>query len=309
MAAGSKRVLISGGTGFVGEGVRKKISDLGYVARLLVRSSSDARHYQSLGFETEFGDVRDAQSLFVAMKDVDAVINLVAIIKESGDATFESINFQGTVNLVSAARQASVDRLIQMSAIGAGNLPDFPYFYTKWRAESYVRDHIPNWTIIRPSIVFGPSSGGNVQFAGQLADLVRTGPVIPAPGGGRARFQPIHLDDVAGAFTKALVDDRTAGQVYEIGGPEILTYRQMIDLIAETLDVSKPVVNVPVPLIRFGVTLMGLLPFIEPPVTKDQLDMLQFDNVATNNAAPALLNRPLTSFRGGLDFLRDGAQS
>ena len=305
MIAKSKRVLIVGGTGFVGEGVRSGLQSKGYVVRLLVRSSASARHYQNLGFETEFGDIQDAQSLYVAMRDVDAVINLVAIIKESGDATFESINFQGTANLVDAARQASVDRLIQMSAIGVGNLPDVPYYYTKWRAESYVQDQIPKWTIIRPSIIFGPSLEGNFQFAGQLADLVRSGPVIPVPGKGESRFQPIHLDDVAQIFALALTDDRMIGQIYEIGGPEILSYREMVDLVADSIGISKPVVNVPVPLIRLGVRLMGPLPFVEPPVTADQLRMLKFDNVATHNAAPDLLNRPLKSFRDGLDFLRD----
>ena len=307
MAAESKRVLIVGGTGFVGEGVRSGLSAKGYVVRLLVRSSASARHYQKLGFETEFGDIQDAQSLFVAMRDVDAVINLVAIIKETGDATFESTNFQGTANLVDAACQASVDRLIQMSAIGVGNLPDIPYYYTKWRAETYVQDQIPHWTIIRPSIVFGPSTEGKFQFVGQLADLVRSGPLIPVPGSGEARFQPIHLDDVGGAFAATLADDRTIGQVYEIGGPDVLTYREMVDLVADSIGISKPVVNVPVPLIRLGVRLIGPLPFVEPPVTADQLRMLKFDNVTTHNAAPELLNRPLKSFRDGLDFLRDDA--
>jgi uncharacterized protein YbjT (DUF2867 family) len=302
-----RKVLIAGGTGFVGEAVRGAVRDAGYTVRLLVRSTEDARHYEEQGFETEFGDIQDSQSLYVALNDVEAVINLVAIIKENGSATFERVNFQGTANLVSAARQASVERFIQMSALGAGNIPDFPYHYTKWRAETYVQDHIPRWTIIRPSIIFGPSKEGNVQFVGQLADLIRGGPVIPVPGGGRARFQPIHVDDVAAAFVAALGDGNTEGRILEIAGPEVLTYRQMLDAIADTLKVKKPMFNVPVELIRLGVRILNPLPLVEAPVTLDQLDMLQIDNTTSENAISALLGRPPKPFRGNLEFLRQSA--
>ncbi len=133
------------------------VRDAGYTVRSACAFQRRCSPLRGLGFETEFGDIQDPQSLYVALDGVEAVINLVAIIKERGSATFERVNFQGTANLVSAARQASVERFIQMSALGAGNLPDLPYHYTKWRAETYVKDHIPAWTIIRPSIIFGPS--------------------------------------------------------------------------------------------------------------------------------------------------------
>ncbi len=305
MAETTNIVLIAGGTGFVGEAVRNAIRDSGRQVRLLVRSRDDAERMQELGFETAFGDSLDPQSLYAAMDGVDSVVNLVAIIKESGDATFERINFQGTANLVNAARQASVARLVQMSALGADNLPAFPYHHTKWRAENYVKDHIPEWTIIRPSIIFGPSSSDEVQFASQLADLVSSAPVIPLPGGGTARFQPIHTADVGGAFTAALTDDKYIGQTLEIGGPEVLTYAGMIDAIAEASHVNKPKIPVPVPLIRFGVRLLAPLPGVEAPVTAEQLDMLQLDNTTANNAAPELLGYAPKPFRGNLDFLKD----
>ena len=299
------RVLLAGGTGFVGEALRAAVRAAGYTVRLLVRSSAAARRYQAQGYETELGDVQDPQSLYIAMEDVDAVINLVALIVESGDATFERVNFQGTVNLVNAARQASVDRMLQMSALGAGNRPEFRYHYTKWRAETYVQDHIANWTIVRPSIVFGPSAEGHFQFVTQLADLVRNAPLIPVPGKGDARFQPIHVDDVAGVFSAALGDEGTRGKVLEIAGPEILTYREMLAAVADELAVRKPMVNVPIPLIRMGAWVMDLLPLLEPPVTNEQLKMLQIDNTTAHNAAPELLGRPLRSLRGNLDFLRN----
>lgn len=301
-----RRVLIAGGTGYVGEHVREAVRERGYAVRLLVRSRDEAQALEAAGFETALGDVLDAQSLFVAMDGVDAVINLVAIIKESGDATFERINFEGTAHLVDAARQAGVERFIQMSALGADDLPDYPYHFTKWRAENYVKDRMPAWTIMRPSIVFGPSPGRHVQFASQLADVIRKAPIIPIAGDGQARFQPIHVSDVAAAFATALDEPATIGRTYELGGPDILTYREMVDEIAAVLGVGRPKVNVPIPLIRLGIAIMKPLPFMEPPVTNEQLAMLQLENFpAGGNDAPALIGRPLTPFKGNLDYLRD----
>ena len=135
-------------------------------------------------------------------------------------------------------------------------------------------------------------------------DWVRhTGPGVP--GKGDARFQPIHVDDVAGVFSAALGDEGTRGKVLEIAGPEILTYREMLAAVADELAVRKPMVNVPIPLIRMGAWVMDLLPLLEPPVTNEQLKMLQIDNTTAHNAAPELLGRPLRSLRGNLDFLRN----
>ncbi len=299
-------VLIAGATGFVGEQLRQAVRDSGYTVRLLVRSQEDERRFRDAGYETTLGDILDPQALYTGMEGVDAVINLVAIIKESGDATFERINYQGTTHLVDAARQAGISRFVQMSAIGAGNLPDFPYHFTKWRAENYVKDRVPSWTILRPSIVFGPTSEGHAQFVSQLADLVRGAPVIPVAGDGSARFQPIHTADVADAFATVLGDASSHGKIYAIGGPEVLTYRDILDEVAATLDISKPKINVPIPLIRFGVGLINPLPLIEPPVTREQLSMLQIDNVPEVNSTSDLIGREPISFTGGgLDFLRE----
>lgn len=300
-------VLLAGGTGFVGEGLREEVRGAGHNVRLLVRSRRDAERYQSEGFQTALGDVLDAQSLVVALEGVDAVLNLVAIIKESGDATFERINYQGTANLVDAALQAGIERYVQMSALGAGNLPDFPYHYNKWRAENYVKDRLAEWTIIRPSIIFGESAEGHFQFVSQLADVVQSAPLIPVAGDGMSRFQPIHRDDVSAVFARALDDPGSNGQTYEIAGPEVVTYREILDEVARTLQVDKRKVNVPLALVRLGVMAMTPLPFIEAPVTLEQLKMLQIDNTTSKNAAPNLLDRPLKQFHGGLGFLKDGA--
>src|SRR5690606_29922356 len=124
-----------------------------------------------------------------------------------------------------------------------------------------------------------------------LADVVRKAPLIPVAGDGSSRFQPIHRDDVAAAFLRALDDPATTHQTFELGGPEVLTYREMLDEVARVLGSSKPKVNVPVPLIRIGAVVMGALPFVESPVTTEQIKMLKIDNTTNNNAAPDLVGR------------------
>lgn len=293
-------VLLIGGTGYVGDVMRFHLRAAGYAVRLLVRSGNTAQHERD-GFETTHGDITDRASLERAMEGADAVVNLVAIIKERGDATFERLNYQGTVNALGAARASGARRFLQMSALGAGDLPGYPYHYTKWRAENEVRDSGLDWTIFRPSIVFGP--GGKEQFVTQLADVVRKAPVIPVVGKGTSRFQPVHLQDVAEAFARALADPATIGQTYDIGGPDILTYEEILDECAAALGRRKKKVHVPVGLMKPAAAVIGALPFVEPPVTTEQLKMLDLDNTTANNALPGLLGREPIPFRGNIGYI------
>jgi uncharacterized protein YbjT (DUF2867 family) len=298
-AAPPRTVLLIGGTGYVGTPLRAALREAGHTVRLLVRSADD--RYTAQGYEVAQGDVTDPDSLARAMEGIDAVINLVAIIKEKGGATFERVNYQGSVHVVDTARANGVRRILQMSALGAANLPDYPYFYTKWRAENYVKDSGLEWTIFRPSIVFGP--GEDEQFVTQLADVVKKAPVVPVVGDGRSRFQPIHVDDVAAAFTSALDDPGSVGQTYEIAGPEVLTYEEMLDECARTLGKRKRKVHVPVPLMMPAAGIMGAIPFIEAPVTTEQLKMLKIDNTTENNATPRLVGRAPIPFRGNIGYI------
>lgn len=295
-------VLLIGGTGYVGDVMRNRIRDAGYTVKLLTRSSRDHARWESEGFQPVTGDVTDADSLVRAMSGVDAVINLVAVIKEKGDVTFERMNYQGSVNVANAARQSGVNRLIQMSALGAGNLPDYPYHFTKWRAENHIKDLNLQWTIFRPSIIFGP--GDKEQFVGQLADVVKMAPVIPVIGDGKSMFQPIHLNDVSDSFIKALADPSTACQTYEIAGPEKMSYEEILDEITRTLGKNKPKIHMPPALMQVAVSIMNPLPLIEPPVTKQQLSMLKLDNTTDHNAAPDLVGHDLTPLRGNIGYVR-----
>jgi NADH dehydrogenase len=297
-------VLLIGGTGYVGDAMRQRLREAGHAVTLLVRPSSSPERYEQEGFATVQGDVTDAGSLARALDRVrpDAVINLVAVIKEKGDLTFERMNYQGTVNVVDAMRQTGAGRLIQMSALGAGNLPDYPYHYTKWKAENYVKDSQLSWTIFRPSIIFGP--GKHPQFVSQLADVVKMAPVVPVVGDGLSRFQPIHLDDVAACYERAVRDPvATAGQIYELGGPEVLTYEEILDECARTLGKKKPKLHVPVALMKPAAALMGAVPFIEAPVTTEQLKMLKLDNTTQRNAVATLTGRAAIPLRGNIGYI------
>ncbi|HYI14515.1 MAG TPA: complex I NDUFA9 subunit family protein [Thermomicrobiales bacterium] len=299
-------VLLIGGTGYVGDAMRQRLREAGHQVTLLVRPSSSAERYEQEGFATAQGDVTDPNSLVRALDRVrpDAVINLVAIIKEKGKATFEQMNYRGTVNVVDAMRQTGINRILQMSALGAGNVPGFPYHYTKWKAENYVKDSGMDWTIFRPSIVFGP--GQHEQFVEQLADVVRMkiAPVLPVVGDGMSRFQPVHLDDVAASYERALRDPATtARQIYELAGPEVLTYEEILDECARVLGTQKRKLHVPVALMTPAAALMGAVPFFEAPVTTEQLKMLKLDNTTLQNAVPTLTGRPAIPFRGNIDYI------
>ncbi len=296
------RVLLIGGTGYVGDVLRNRMRDAGYKVRLLTRSASNNSRYEQQGFETASGNITDTDSIVRALDGVDTVVNLVAIIKEKGDVTFEKINYQGSVNVADAARQTGVTRLVQMSALGAGNVPDYPYHFNKWRAENYIKDLGLEWTIFRPSIIFGP--GEKEQFVGQLARVVKLAPVIPVIGDGKSKFQPIHLNDVSDSFIKALDDPSTIGQTYELGGPEKMTYEDILDEIARTLGKNKRKIHLPPGLMQMAVGIMNPLPVIEPPVTTQQLKMLELDNTTDNNAAPDLVGHALTPLGGNIGYIR-----
>ncbi|MFW6074779.1 MAG: complex I NDUFA9 subunit family protein [Chloroflexota bacterium] len=296
-------VLMIGATGYMGERMRTRIREAGHAVRLMVRRPGDEERFQAEGFETCVGDVLEPASLLDAMDGVGSIINLVAIIKEHGDITFEKINYQGSVNVVDAARQSGVPRLIQTSAIGASNAPDMPYLYTKWRAENYVRESGLDWTIFRPSLMFGSTAEGHEHFVSQLADVVRTAPIVPVVGGGDAKFQPIHLDDISDAFRCALEDPATVGKILEIGGPDVLTYRDMLEEIARVFKSRKPRIPVPTGLIAMGSGLLDLIPGVEPPITRDQLKILRIDNVPQENATETLIGRPPRPFRGNITYI------
>jgi uncharacterized protein YbjT (DUF2867 family) len=291
-------ILVTGGTGFVGNAIVLALS--GQPLRLLVRDPSTAHVVASPNLEIMQGDVTDPKTLQDVARDCDVVIHLVAIIEQSNGATFDGVIRQGTINVVEAAKAAGVKRFINMSALGAGDRPGFDYMQAKWLAEEAVKAAGFDWTIFRPSVIFGPGDG----FINALAGVVRSFPVIPVVGSGQTRFQPVAVRDVADAFAAVVADPSTAGKIFELGGPDTLTYEQMLDLIAEKLGKKKPKVHIPVGLMKTVVTVSSPLPKrIRPPVTTEQLKMLALDNSTDQSATEKLIGRPPQSLRDGIDYI------
>ncbi len=262
-------ILVTGGTGFVGRHIVARLISAGGKVRVLARS-----RVETPGAEMAAGDIRDLSAVARAARECEAVIHLVGIIREQGDATFRRMHVDATRTVIQACQEAGVPRLVHMSALGARPGAKSEYHRTKWEAEELVRASGLPATIFRPSVIFGPGGG----FVAELRKLVRGGPVIPIIGDGMALLQPIWVDDVASCLTQAINKPEASGKAYELGGPETFGFEPLIDLIAEAEGISKPKVHLPVALVRPAAATLGRL-FSRFPVTSDQLTMLLEDSV------------------------------
>lgn len=284
-------VFLTGATGFVGSYILRELLEQGHSVRCLVRPGSTSK----LGGTADdvdlvYGDITDAHSLEGKMAGCDAVIHLVGIIEENRRAgmTFETVHYDGTVNVADEARRSEVRRFVHMSANGADPKGGSRYLISKWRAEEYLRSaNAFDWTIFRPSIIFGEPGEQVPEFVSRLADtLVRPLPILPIMGDGTYELQPVAVETVARAFVQAIVREATGGQTYCVAGHEIYTFNEVVDIIARALGgPEKRKVNVPLALIRPVVELVaptGLL-----PISPDQLKML----TGGNTCDPTAFNR------------------
>lgn len=295
------RIFLTGGTGFVGRSIIEALGDR--PVRVLVRDRADGARVAAPNVELVTGDVTQAASLRGLMDGCEAVIHLVAIIEEEGGATFDGVIRGGTINVVREAQRADVRRFLHMSALGTRNDPRFGYFEAKWQAEKAVEQSGIPWTIIRPSVIFGPGDG----FVTTLANLIESAPVIPVVGAGRSLFQPIAAQEVAAAYVRALDDPSTAGHIYELGGGKTYTYEGLLDALSERLGVSKRKVHVPTGLMKAVVRLSSPLPkSLRPPVTSEQLKMLAIDNATERSATAELIGREPIRLEDGLGYIGRG---
>ncbi|HZG15905.1 MAG TPA: complex I NDUFA9 subunit family protein [Candidatus Bathyarchaeia archaeon] len=276
------KVLLTGSTGFVGRGILTQLIDAGVEPVCLVRPGSEAKvRISRLGLgniQLVAGDLFDPPSLVNALKDCEAIIHLVGIIRErkGKGITFPRIHVTGTKNLLEAAKHDSIKRFIHMSALGARPNATSAYHQTKYEAEQLVKQSGIPYTIFRPSVIFGPDD----EFVNMLAGLVRM-PVTPVIGDGSYKLQPVSRQTVAEVFTEALRNDQAIGQIYDVGGPEQLSYSQLLDQIG--LALKKPNVRkmyIPLPLMKPAVNLMESFPFF--PITNTQLTMLLEGNICEN---------------------------
>jgi uncharacterized protein YbjT (DUF2867 family) len=281
-------ILVTGASGYIGNNIVRRLVDAGKPVRAMVHSPAKAearladiaRTYGSDRIEIVQGDVTRPDSLAAALEGASAVVHLVAVAIEKNKGDYERINTQGTVNMVDAAQAAGVRRLINMSQNGARSDSPYRFLASKGAAQDYVAQSDLDWTALRPSVVWGPQD----EFANVQARLIKLTPLIfPVVGDGQARFQPIWVGDLAEATARSLDNDDTIGHEYLLGGPEVLTYEQIVNRVLQALKTRRWTVNVPVPLLRPVVKLMEItLP--NPPVTTSLLNMLNVDNTTQPNA-------------------------
>lgn len=297
---GAVNLLVTGGTGFFGGHLVPRLVAAGHRVRVLARGSHRAVLPASV--QVVGGDVVTAEGIDAALANVSAVIHLVAVIRERGAYTFERVNHLGTANVVGAMRRCGVHRLLHVSALGATSEPRLRYAFSKWWGEQEVRQSDLHYTIFRPSLLFG--SGGG--FVDRLQRAVAPMPIFAAvPGSGKTIFQPIWVEDLATCLLLSLSRADAFGQCYEIGGPERLSFDQILDVILYALRLRRIKVHLPLTVLRPMVEVMErLVP--DPPITSAELAQLAFDNVCALDAVERSFGFPPARFGDQGDYLRAG---
>lgn len=265
------KVFVTGASGFVGNEILRQLITAGHTARCLLRPGSEGKLAQREGVEIYPGDATRAESLEGALAGCDAVIHLIGIIREfpGKGITFRQLHVAATENMVGAAETQGVRRFLHMSANGARAGAPSAYHSSKWAAEEQVREGDLDWTIFRPSLIFGPGDG----FVTMLADMIRRFPAVPVIGDGHYTFSPIAVSDVAAGFVGALANPATVGQTYHCGGPETLTYDAILDIIGSALG-KKSLTKVHYPLFMMKPVVAMLEGIPAFPITTSQLTML-----------------------------------
>ena len=274
-------VTIFGGSGFIGRYVVKRLAQQGWTIRVGVRSPARAAFLKPLGDVGQIMPLRaplqDGEAVAALVQGADAVINLVGLLFEKGRQNFAAVHVEGARRIAEAAATAGVKNLVQISAIGADPGAEADYARSKAAAETAVRAAFPGATILRPSIVFGPEDGFFNLFAG----LARLSPVLPLIGGGKTRFQPVYVGDVADAVVACLNRPEAAGQTYELGGPQVYSFKELLELLLLEIGSKRLLLPLPFALASFEAAFLELAPV--PLLTRDQVRLLKRDNVVTGN--------------------------
>ncbi len=293
-------VVVTGASGFVGSHMVQALMGAGHRVRGLARKAPTGERRKAGAEYIEGVDVTTSTTLTAKMfENTDVVVHLVGIIQEAAGAqTFRRVHVDGTGNVIDAARSAGFEgRIVYMSALGSA--PDAPseYSRTKYEAEQVVAKSGLPYTIFQPSLIIGKDG----EFVAQMSDLVKYGglpvhlpfPVIPVPGSGLNKFQPVWIEDLCGCVVGALASRATDYQTYEVGGATQLTFNNLLEGFARSLHVSKPLVHAPVPILNVVATVMeAIMP--KPPVTRDQLLNLGRDNITSSRAIEQVFGiRPL----------------
>ena len=278
-------VTVFGGSGFIGRHVVRALARAGWRVRVAVRRPDLAGHLQPLGAVGQIhavqANLRYRDSVERAVHGADAVVNLVGILNESGRQKFSAVQAQGARFIAEACAKAGITKLVQLSAIGADAHSASDYARSKAAGEAAMLACVPSAIILRPSLVFGPEDG----FFNRFASLARLMPFLPLIGGGETKFQPVYVGDVAAAVLKAVDGEAVPGAIYELGGPQVQSFKQLLEYILAVTNRKRPLVNLPFALARMQASLLELLP--NPMLTVDQVTLLERDNVVGSDAITA----------------------
>jgi NADH dehydrogenase len=301
-------ILVTGASGFVGSHTVPTLLAAGHRVVALCRTPTSGETVvdrladaQRAKVEVRIGDLTRPATLGPALTGVDGVVHLVALPRDfNGGADLRLVNTEGTRAMVAAMKSAGVRRLVHMGAMGVTDDPALHYASSKAKAEALVSASDLAWTILKPSLQFGEGDG----FFNIVAGLVRLSPgIVPVPGDGMARFQPIHVDDVAAVVARAVADPTTVGGVFELGGPRYWTYREITREVIRALGKRRAIVPMPVPLIRLvaGTAERLRIPF---PVATDQLRQLRLDNIGPLDLIPTRFGFEPRAMEGRLGYLK-----
>ncbi len=284
-------IIVTGASGYLGSHITKRLLEMDLPVRAIVRSRKRAeqeKRLENLDIEWVEADITRPETLNSALLNGQAVIHTAAIAIEKGNANYETINYQGTVNMVEAARAAGIKRFINISQLGASSNLPYRFLASKGKAQEYVAASDLDWTAFRPSAIWGPED----EFANSFARLIPLTPLIfPIIGDENTKFQLVWVEDVATSVVKALNDPTTIHQEYELGGPEILTLEEIERRTLQALGRRRWMVRFPLPLLRVFVAFMEtLLP--SPPVTRSLLELLEVSNITTHNAVHKFVPTP-----------------
>jgi NADH dehydrogenase len=274
-------VTVFGGSGFLGKHVVRALVAKGYRVRVPMRRphiGMDLRVIGNVGqVQLMQANLRFEKSVQRAVEGSDAVINLVAVLYEAGQQSFEALHVRGAETLAKAVAAEGITNFVHVSAIGADKDSESDYARTKGEGEEIVREHVPTVDIVRPSIIFGNED----EFFNRFASMAQLSPALPLIGGGKTKFQPVYVADVADAIARR-VEAEASAQTYELGGPEIYSFKELMQFMLETIGKKRLLVPVPwfaANMMGFGGEMVGAMPFLEPFLTRDQVENLKNDNV------------------------------
>jgi uncharacterized protein YbjT (DUF2867 family) len=301
-------ILVTGASGFVGGHLLPELLGAGHRVAALVRTAGAGENVKrrlppALADRVELrtGDVSRPETLRAAIAEVDAVIHLVAVPRDwNGGKLLLAVNLDGTRNLIAAMQASGVRRLVHLGALGVEDREELHYARSKARAERSVMESGLDWTILKPSLLFGRGDG----FFNIIASLVRLSPgIVPVPGDGKSRFQPLHVGDLALCLRLAIERPETVGHTFELGGPRTWTYREITAEVCRGMGRRRAIVPVPIPLIALvaGAAEALHIPF---PVATDQLRQLALDNVGPQDGVHAAFGFVPRKMEGELQYLR-----